>query len=146
MERILSLRIILESPPPGVAFALQKGSGNVYETVQTQRSGAGDLSFTFEIRVAENKQGQPNFLGPYVQGPVTERFVYIDIGTLAGQHDSPWQRRLKVPLRDISRDVINKVNSDSSLVLEARVAGTDRKSEPACATVKPFLGWHVKPA
>jgi hypothetical protein len=34
MARELTLRIIIEQPPPGVDFGLQKGSGSVYETVQ----------------------------------------------------------------------------------------------------------------
>jgi hypothetical protein len=33
----LTLRIVIEQPPAGVDFALQKGSGSAYETVQKQR-------------------------------------------------------------------------------------------------------------
>ena len=33
----LTLRIVIEQPPAGVDFGLQKGRGNAYETVQTQR-------------------------------------------------------------------------------------------------------------
>src|SRR6266705_4795042 len=43
----------------------------------------------------------PNFAGPFVQGPAGERFVYIDIGTYAGQTNTPWSRRLKIPLSGI---------------------------------------------
>ena len=35
----VKLRIILVSPPPGIDFALQKGSGSDYEPIQKQRSG-----------------------------------------------------------------------------------------------------------
>jgi hypothetical protein len=89
MEQELKLVIILESPPPGVDFGLQKGSGNDYETIQTQRSKSGDLRFEFEVRVREGKDGQPNFLGPFAQGSAQQRFVYIDIGTYAGQKNTP---------------------------------------------------------
>ena len=44
MARELRLRIIIEQPPRGVDFGLQKDSGNAYETVQIQRSGGKDLS------------------------------------------------------------------------------------------------------
>ena len=136
MEHQLELVIILESPPPGIDFALQKGSGNNYETVQIQRSGKGDLRFDFSVRVREGKDGQPNFLGPFVQGPAHERFVYIDIGSYAGQTDTSWARRLKIPLRGISWAQVKKAK-----VLQTRVPGTGKDGSPTCATVKPFAGW-----
>ena len=136
MEHQLELVIILESPPPGIDFALQKGSGNNYETVQIQRSGKGDLRFDFSVRVREGKDGQPNFLGPFVQGPAHERFVYIDIGSYAGQTDTSWARRLKIPLRGISWAQVKKAK-----VLQTLVPGTGKDGSPTCATVKPFAGW-----
>jgi len=140
MERELSLRIVLEQPPAGVDFGLQKGHGNNYETVQTVRSKTADLNFEFTVRVAQGKDRLPNFLGPFVQGPPRERFVYLDIGTYAGQTGSLWSRRLKVPLRNITWDMIKQA-SDSAKVLEARVPGTGKDGGPSCATVKPFAGW-----
>jgi Family of unknown function (DUF5990) len=47
MARELTLRIIVEQPPTGVDFALQKGTGSAYETVQKQRSEGNDLAFEF---------------------------------------------------------------------------------------------------
>ena len=88
MDRDLTLRITLEKPTAGVDFGLQKGRGNNYETVQTQRSKGKDLLFECSVRVNKAKDSKPNFLGDFVQGPVGERFVYIDIGTYAGQEIS----------------------------------------------------------
>jgi hypothetical protein len=142
MEQELTFRIILESPPAGVDFGLQKGRGSDYEVVQTQRSGKGDLRFEFDVRVKEGKDGQPTLLGPFVQGPPDERFVYIGIGTFAGQTDTPWSRRLKIPFRDITWDVVNNAAGGKE-VLEARVRGTAKDGSPTCATVKPFDGWKA---
>jgi hypothetical protein len=139
MEHDLNLLIILESPPPGVDFGLQKGSGDPYETVQTQRSSTGDLRFEFSVRVREGKDGQPNFLGPFTQGPAQQRFVYIDIGTCAGQTNTVWSRRLKIPLYGITWDLIKKGKT-----LETHVPGTGKDGGPTCATVKPFAGWKGK--
>ena len=138
MEQELNLRIILISPPPGIDFGLQKGGGNDYEIVQIQRSNTGDLRFEFNVRVKEGKEGEPNFLGPFVQGPTSGRFVYIDIGTYAGQRDTPWSRRLKVPLSGISWSAIKKATS-----FETQVPGTGKDGSPTCATVKPFAGWKA---
>ena len=143
MNHDLPIRIILESPPTGVDFGVQKGKGNQYETIQKQRSNNNDLSFEFKISVNESQTSLPNFTGPYVQGPLNERFIYIDIGTYAGQIDSAWSRRLKIPLRDISSDTIKLLLTDSSFILETKVPGTGKDGGPNCATVKPFSGWHL---
>jgi hypothetical protein len=95
MEHELTLRIFLETPPAGVDFGVQKGKGNDYQTEQTQRSNGKDLTFEFQVRVRTGA-GAPNFLGPFVHGPTGERFIYIDIGTCAGQTNTVWSRRLKI--------------------------------------------------
>jgi hypothetical protein len=139
MARELTLRIVIEQPPPGVDFALQKGSGKLYGTVQKQRSDGNDVIFEFQPVLRGGLSGIAALAGPFVQGPPRQRFVYVDIGTYAGQADSCWSRRLKVPLDDIPPKVI-----EAGGVLEARVPGTGRDGGPACATVRDFDGW--KPA
>jgi hypothetical protein len=143
MNQELPIRIILEGPPIGVDFGIQKGSGNQYETIQKQRSNNNDLCFEFKISIKESKTSLPNFTGQYVQGPLNERFIYIDIGTCAGQIGSVWSRRLKIPLRDISSETIKLLLTDSSFMLETKIPGTGKDGGPNCATVKPFSGWHL---
>ena len=142
MERQIRCRIVLESPTAGVLFGLQKGAGNDYETVQSQVSKGKDLRFEFDVRLEKAKDGSPNFLGPFAQGPRQKRFVYLDIGTYAGQKDTEWSRRLKIPLHDIAWRTLNEMD-DSRDVLETRIAGTGRDGSPSCGTVKPFRGWKV---
>ena len=142
MDQEVNFRIILESPPTGVDYGLQKGGGSNYEVTQKQRSKTGDLRFEFDARVKEGKDGQPVFLGPFVQGPPHERFVYLDIGTYAGQSDTPWGRRLKIPLRGITWNEVKQASRGTNL-LETRVPGTAKDGSPTCATVKPFAGWKV---
>jgi uncharacterized protein DUF5990 len=107
MEYELMLRLVVEKPPAGVDFGLQKGRGREYETIQRQRSTLKDLQFDFTVRArVGRKAGVPDFLGAIVQGSPTERFVYVDIGTYAGQKDALWSRRLKVPLSGITWGLI----------------------------------------
>ena len=146
MNQELPIRIILEKPPTGVDFGIQKGNGNEYETIQKQRANNNDLCFEFKISIKESKTYLPNFSGPYVQGPLNERFIYVDIGTCAGQIDSVWSRRLKIPLRDISYETIKLLITDSTFILETKVPGTGKDGGPNCATVKPFSGWHLIPS
>jgi len=124
----VALRIILQQPPAGVDFALQKGRGSAYETVQKQRSKGADLEFDFTVIVKTGNEVLPDFAGPFVQGPSGERFVYIDIGTCAGQANTPWSRRLKIPLSGVTRQMV-----DAQAVLLARVPGTGTDGGPSCA-------------
>ena len=143
MDQEITLRLVLEQPPPGVDFGIQKGRGSLFETIQTQRSTSGDLSFEFPVTVkAVSGGGSVDFGGPIVQGPRGGRFVYVDIGTYAGQRDTPWSRRLKVPLAGITSTLIQQLSSGTNRVLEARVPGTGRDGGPSCASVKNFQGWE----
>ena len=128
MNQELTLKIVLEKPPSGVDFGLQKGSGNKYETIQIQRSSDKNLEFEFAITVRLNNDGLPNFLGVFVQGPPTQRFIYIDIGTYAGQKDTRWSRRLKIPLLGISLNTIKELSTNRNKILEASVPGTTRNA------------------
>jgi hypothetical protein len=142
MNREITFRIILESPPPGVLFGLRKGRGSSYETIQKQQSTGEDLVFEFSAEATGT--APPDFRGSAVQGSRGERFVYLDIGTMAGQRESPWARRIKIPFRDITPSMIERAVRGKR-VLETRVPGTGKDGTPTCATVKPFDGWTVSP-
>lgn len=137
-QQIVSLRIIVERPPAGIDFALQKGKGNDYETFQKKRSSGKDLTFEFSADVKEKGSGI-DFSGPFVQGAAGDRFVYIDIGRYAGQTDTECARRLKVPLSGISRSDIQEGRT-----MEARIPGTAPDGQPSCAYIwrkQMCAGW-----
>src|SRR5262245_16119050 len=138
----IRFRIILESPPAGVDFGVQKGHGSLYETIDPQRSKGGDLIFEFSVPVKDTAAGAADFGGPITQGPRGARFVYLDIGTYAGQAGTPWSRRLKIPLTGISAALIEKASSAGG-VLETHVPGTGKDGGPSCASVKELEGWRV---
>ena len=142
----LDLHIVLIAPPAGVDYGLQKGSGSKYETVQKQRSEGTDLLFdlVIEIKGDRTKNVLPDFKGHFVQGIVGGRFLYIDIGTAAGQHGTMWSRRLKIPLTGISWDTIDEVTAKPGAILETHVPGRGKDGGPNCATVKPFAGWKLR--
>lgn len=145
MKKSLNLRINLINPLTGVDFGLQKGSGNNFIIVQKQRATTNDLIFEFSILIkddAEKKQS-PKLSGDFVQGS-SDKFVYIGIGTYAGQFDSIWSRRLKVPLTGITWEQVEQLYYNPNAVLETYVPGTGKDGSPNCATVKPFAGWLIK--
>ena len=143
-EIAISLRIILVEPPSGVDFGVQEGKGNEYKTIAVQRSKAGNLTLECTINVKGSRSdGPPNFCGPISQGPPTGRFIYIDIGKSAGQFDSCWQRRIKIPLETITWEMIDSVLEKPKRLLQATIPGTAKDGGPSCATVKPTDGWKV---
>ena len=146
MESEITLQIILTRPTPDVLYALQKGSGNNYETVQKQMAASDDLSFKFTIKVKgdRSKDKLPKFSGSYVQGPSDNKFVYIDIGTYAGQTNTIWSRRLKIPITGITWEDIDSLTRNQNSIMETHVPGTGKDGGPNCATVKPFEGWNLK--
>lgn len=141
-EIAVPLRIVLVEPPPGVDFGIQEGKGNDYTTIAIQRSKVGNLAYECTIKVKGNRaDGPPNFVGSIAQGPPTSRFIYIDIGRSAGQIDSCWQRRIKIPLEGITWDMIDSVADTPKRLLQATIPGTAKDGGPICATVKPIDGW-----
>ncbi len=144
-EPELPLRITVVHPPEGVTFQMQRGQGGKADLVPPVQASGNRLSFDFALRVADDRpNGQPNFLGPFAQGPPDRRFVYVNSGTLAGQAGSCWTRRAKVHLSGITQQMIEQVLSDPETVLEARIWGLAKDGGPACATV-PILddGWQI---
>jgi hypothetical protein len=143
-EKAISLRIILVAPPAGVDFGIQEGKGSNYQTIQVRRSKDSDLQFECNVTVKGSKEdGPPNFVGNIVQGPPLGRFIYIDIGKSAGQINSEWQRRIKIPLETITWDMIDSVLEKPKRLLQATIPGTAKDGGPSCATVKPTDGWKV---
>jgi len=131
------------NPPAGVDYGIQEGSGSSFTIISKQRSAGKTLVFDFEIRIGESKEDMVRFLGPVAQGPTDGKFVYICIGTFAGQKDSVWERRLKIPLIGITKQMIDYITSGTNRTLETTVPGVARDNGPNCGTVKPFEGWKI---
>ena len=144
MESELPIRLVLVDPPGGVDFGIQSGSGSEYKTLFVQQPKNGDVIFDFSLVVADNrKDGLPNLKGPFAQGPPANRFIYIDVGTYAGQKNTQWSRRMKVPLQGITWELIKQATNKPGHRLLVRIPGKAKDGSPNCATVK-FLGdWQV---
>ena len=116
------LRLTLDDPVAGVAYSLQDArSKPVGQVVAT----AAPLSFDVPVRVAPG----PKFLGAFVRREGAERrFVYIAIGVQAGDHASPWSRRVKVDIHALPPALLEKALVGG--VLEAPSPGATRTADP----------------
>lgn len=144
MAQIMKLRIILEKTPNNVGFGIQKGKGTQYGIEQYQLGNGQNLPFECVAQVKKTTNGSIDFSGVSIQGTTQERFIYINIGTSAGQIGSVWTRRLKVPLRDLTEEMVSMASQNESFCLETIVPAIGKDGTPNCATVKPFAGWSVQ--
>lgn len=131
-------RIVIERPVPRVLHSLQEDDA----PLDPKQSESGEpLVFDFPLRVAPQADGRPKFFGKQVrrEGPV-RRFVYIRVGTAAGQRLSPWTRRMKIDIHDIDPALLDRAIAGG--VLEGTIDGTAEDGSPACATVKP-VSWRL---
>jgi hypothetical protein len=130
----IRMRIVIERPVPGVLHSLQEDD----RPLDPKRSKAGEpLSFDFPIRVGPG----PRFFGKQVRPEGKERrFVYIRIGTSAGDCASPWTRRMKIDIHDIDRKLLDVAAKGG--VLTGTIDGTAKDGSPACATIMPVI-WRI---
>jgi hypothetical protein len=140
--RDLRLRIVVENPPPGVTFAVQLGRDQL---LPPSAVTAKQLVFEFLVRVAPGTSGPPRLLGPATQGPPTGRFVYLNSGKRAGQQNTEWDRRAKIPLGGITRAMIRDHQATPRSWLQVRVPGVGRGGAgPICGAVRlTDGGWKV---
>jgi hypothetical protein len=131
----ITLRLRIQDPVPGVAYSLQDKKNHPVGPVV---ASDGPLAFDVSARVAPG----PRFLGEFVrsEGPI-RRFVYIAIGTSAGDHGSTWTRRAKIDIHTIPADLL--ALALEGVVLEVLLPGRAKDGGPACATVAPLEGWRV---
>jgi hypothetical protein len=131
---MLQLRLVVVSPPKGVAFAVQRGRADLlFSTIERP----GFIQFDLALRVAGVlADGSPNYGGEFAQGTAADRFVYLNSGTLAGQAESCWTRRAKLKLGSIPIEIAEAAVGKPGSVVEARVLGTMPDGGPICASVK----------
>ena len=133
----LALRITVVDPPTGITWALQLGSNQLVKPTAGTRTR---VSFDFSVDlVAGDLLGTFRLRGPAVQGRPGERFVYLCVGSYAGQAGAAASGRTKISLEGITRRLVDAVLAAPNAVLEAQFAGTARNGGPSRASV-PLLG------
>ena len=143
-QDVVPLRVVVRDPVPGVVLRLQSGRSDL---VGPSSVSDAVVVFDFAVRVTLSEADGPvGFFGPFTQGPPRERFVYVNAGRHAGQADSCWDRRAKIPLTGIRPALVRRVLTVPGSVLEVTIAGRGRDGGPVCASVKlPPDAWQVRP-
>ncbi|MDP1911876.1 DUF5990 family protein [Brevundimonas sp.] len=131
MPDAVTVRLIIDDPVPGVRYSLQK------DDLPFEPRTAGNGPIAFELPITLHPDGR--MTGPFVrrEGP-QRRFVYIRIGTSAGDHASIWSRRAKIDIHDIPKTLLLP-----DAVLEVHLPGRGKDGSPASATVRPVAAWQA---
>jgi hypothetical protein len=137
----LPIRIIVVDPVPGLTIALQRGKAAKAALVPPSGRSADGVVFDLDVTVdGRLPDGRPRLVGPCVQGPPEARFIYLSLGRHAGQADSEWAGRVKVPLGGLGWDQIAALSPGARLA--ARIAGQSPKGGPALASIRLLPpGW-----
>lgn len=132
----------LDHPIRGVVLRLHRGRGALDPPAPATPTR---VTFDFTVRVGKPQaDGTPTFLRPCTQGPPAARFVYVNAGRQAGQADTPWDRRAKVPLAGITQEQVRAVLATPGKRLAVTFTGQWSDGGPRCATVRlPPQAWHV---
>ena len=134
-SQIITLRLMIQDPFPGVAYSLQNKKS---EPVGQVIAGEDPIAFDVPVRGVPG----PKFYGDFVRSEgVIRRFIYIAVGEQAGQRPSAWSRRAKIDIHLLSAELLEKALVGE--VLEAQFSGKAKDGGPACATLCPIGAWRI---
>ncbi|WP_295173596.1 DUF5990 family protein [uncultured Brevundimonas sp.] len=131
----ITLRLTIADPVAGVAYSLQDKANR---PVEPRIAAEGPVSIDAPVTLSDDGR----LTGSFVRREgATRRFVYVAIGTSAGQHASEWSRRAKIDVHDIPADLLAQARQGE--LLEVILPGRAKDGGPACATVRPIQAWRV---
>lgn len=138
----VTLILIVVDPLAEVALAVQRKDGSLLPPDAVSPTA---IRFSVEIDVVQNEV-RVDFRGPCVSGPRDDRFIYISSGKRVGPLSSPWDRRAKLKLQGITRELLCGLEGMPQPALLGRFAGRAKDGGPFCASVQPLApGWTVAP-
>lgn len=138
-ESLLRLRVIVHNPLSGVAVAMQIGRDELQPPKPASKT---KLTFSTEAKVARTQTGDLRLIGAAIQGPTDARFIYVNWGKRAGQHNTHWDRRAKIMLGTIDWRLVNACRAKDA-ALETEIQGIGKDGGPCCATVPLIGGWRI---
>lgn len=123
---------------PGIRFcdrepiflAVQKNQ----EIIWPVPGDSQEVTYDIPVFVNEDKNGRPNFLGPFVFGKTGDKFLYMVWYTKEYTIENRF-RRIKVKLDGLTwTEIIKAIETEIPLVAHIRLK--DKKGEPVCASLK----------
>lgn len=144
MSELLNIQLTC-SDFPGLPF---EGRAAIFLGIQFKKEIREETStqveekiFNLQVKVAEGKDGQPNFTGPYVFGKTGDKFLYL-VWFMKTSIGNEGFRRAKIKLNELSWEQIRRALSLQSPI-RAKISLRDAKGGPVCASLKPpYIHWE----
>ncbi len=135
------IRVICVDPPDTVSgfqtmiFGLQDKDHELsagYEITPDRRC------YPFSIDVEQHKDGLPNFTGAFAHGSHKDRFLYLTQKELRDDGDWHIIKRIKISLKPITWEQVERVLGDKLKQLEVMVSGQGSATVPLLGA-----GWVI---
>jgi len=106
------------------------------EVVSLVRGDAAEARWDLDVDIVPGRDGRLDFRGPWVQGKLGDRFLYLTRGGRIAGGCLATFRRAKLMLAVIDEGLLHEAIA-SGATLEGRLPLTDAKGGPRCAAVRP---------
>lgn len=130
--RVVHLRLICLAPPEQQEDApIEFGLQDKRQVIRAgDRQADGSVHYHLDVEMTGGGgTAAPRFSGPFVHGTAVAPFLYLSLRR-EGPEDSPWLRRLKIPLTSITQEQIEAIDRLDGGVLEATVSGAGSATVP----------------
>ena len=122
-----------------IHLGIQKGD----EIEDAQSADLERIKFSSTLRVRRHTDGSANFLGPYVHGPRTGRFIYLVWAVIHGKTPIAMAGRVKILLNHIGWNDVERAAANGRSI-KVTIPLTDKKGRPVFASVRPDQArWHL---
>ncbi len=114
-----------------VFLGIQKG----HEVIEAVPADKKQILFRPIFRIGKQRNGSPNFLGPFAQGPPGERFFYLSWGVMRNRRQFEMFRRAKIHLNHLKWKPIELALSKNKPIV-VMLNLTDEKGGPLCGSIR----------
>ena len=113
------------------------------EIIEAASAGLTRVVFRPVLRARRNTDGSANFLGAFVHGPRTERFIYLVWAIVQGKLLVRMVGRVKLHLNHIKWASVEKAASGKKSI-RVTLDLTNAKGKPVMASVRPDVAkWEL---
>lgn len=122
-----------------VRIGIQEGK----EVINDVPADVDSVTFTALLRVRRKREGVVDFGGPYVQGPATQRFIYLCWGERLPEGGWEGVGRSKLLLHPLTWSMVERALQTETPV-EVQVSLTNKKGLPLFASLPTdAVDWEV---
>jgi len=134
-ELEITIEILCTELPAAGHSCLHLGIQRDKMVTEAASADSKRIVFRPKLRARRNADGSVNFLGPFAQGPKSERFIYLNWVTANGAVLTGMIGRIKLHLNHIKWAAVEQA-AEQNRPIQVRLALTNAKGNPVMASVR----------